>query len=100
VAENSLEELRLSRSRKAKAWWDHIILLCCCPDLRFVTRKLASFKLIGIEFGEGRVMAHSFSVRGSSLSLKLRGCHKVGVMQALHETGTRPQANTKLLAMF
>jgi hypothetical protein len=77
-----------------------IILLCCCPNLGFVTRKLASFKLIGIEFEERRVMAHSFSVRGSSLSLKLRGCHKVGVIPAPYETGTRPQAYTKLLTVF
>ena len=53
-----------------------IILLCCCSGLTFVTRKLASFKLIGIEFEERRVMGHSFFERGSSLSLKLRGCHK------------------------
>ena len=57
-----------------------IILLCCCPDLCFVTRKLASFKLIGIEFEERRVMAHSFSVKGSSLRQKLRGCHKVMIV--------------------
>lgn len=45
-------------------------------DLCFLTQKLASSKLIGIPLRDRRVTAHLFSLRGSSLSRKLRGRRK------------------------
>jgi hypothetical protein len=60
------------------------------PDLCFLTQKLASPKLIGIPLRERRVTAHLFSLRGYSLSPKLRGCRKV-----LYEDSSYMHRHTK-----